>query len=137
MHYCYFEDPAMLEILRGSERSLFIFSASKEEYQTLHEFGYACGLEEYKWKKNRSQELGGTFTIPWEIYQKQFSPCSVLPPIFIEKQDFCVCGLETKPALVVEENILSAMAFDDEWNSVFIIAELAESYLGYWWETSA
>jgi hypothetical protein len=148
MEYKYFDTD---EFTNKAEQAVFVFSSSKNEFESLLDFGIGCSYEEYKWwsaeLRRRHLEhykcLDGFVPneekYPWEKekVKGEFVKYPLTVNTFMEKRKYCIEGLKNPLSALYYEKIKSAMILEDEWNSIFIIAELDDSYIGYWWRTSA
>jgi hypothetical protein len=148
MNYQYFDTP---EFRHPAEQAIFVFTSDKENFKNLLDFGCGCSYEEHKWwsaeLRRRYLEHHGNLDgfipneeqYPWdkENAKKNFVKYPLTVNTFMEKRKFCIEELKNPLPALYYEKIKSAMILEDEWNSVFIIAELDDSYIGYWWRTSA
>lgn len=131
-----------LNIHEHFDERLLIFEAKHRKYSSLLDFGYACAYEQYIKEKKFVEAMymrvpynNPPYT-PWEYYKKKFIEYPITKETFDQKLNFCVNGLCEKIQKRYSDEAISAMILKDEWNSVFIIAEYKDSYVGYWWKAN-
>jgi len=124
------------------EECLLIFEANIKEHASLLEFAYACAHEQYSiekafarviYKRGRHPAPHPPY-IPWEYYKQTFVEFSITKEIFATKCNFCIGGLNKE--LKCDFDVTSAMILKDEWNSIFIVGECKNKYVGYWWKAN-
>ena len=119
----------------------YSFSAKREEFETLGDFGYACVFQEYQRNvnllKESAEKHGFSLKIPsWETYREPFGEQPISGHTFWEKLRFYFADYLREIPDIPEESIQAAMIMQEEWNSVLVVAQLADAYVGYWWMTS-
>ena len=119
----------------------YCFSAGREEFGSLTDFGYACAYWQYRdniailTESLKRNGFSLEHTQPWEKRREEFDPQPISAHIFSEKVAYHFeAYLPMLPAMP-EEDVQSAMIMLEEWNSVLLVAQLAESYVGCWWIT--
>ena len=129
--------------LTMSESDLYTFSAELNEWNNLSDFGYACAYMRYQnmvaflTNQAKKHKTAPYQPMSWDKWKARFLQYPLTRRTFLEKQCYCILGMENVLAVVPEEQVRAAMILEDEWDSVFIIAQLNDSYVGYWWETGA
>ena len=127
----------------GSCSHFFYFSAGREEFGSLIDFGYACAYWQYRddiaflTESAKRNGFSLEHTQPWEKRREEFDPQSISAHIFSEKVAYHFeAYLPMLPAMP-EEDVQSAMIMLEEWDSTLIVAQFAERYVGGWWITEA
>ena len=119
----------------------YCFSAGREEFGSLTDFGYACAYWQYRdniailTESLKRNGFSLEHTQPWEKRREEFDPQPISAHTFCEKLDFYFKDYLPKLPAMPEESVQSAMIMLEEWNSVLLVAQLAESYVGCWWIT--
>ncbi len=118
----------------------YSFSAKRKEFKTLGDFGYACVFQEYQrtvdFLRESAEKHGLSLKIPsWETFREPFGEQLVSAHIFWEKLRFYFTDYLREIPDIPEESIQAAMIMQEEWNSVLVVAQLADAYVGYWWMT--
>ena len=119
----------------------YCFSAGREEFETLADFGYACAYWQYQdnltflMESAKRNGFSLEHTQPWEKRREEFDPQPISAHTFCEKLDFYFKDYQPKLPAMPEESVQSAMIMLEEWNSVLLVAQLAERYVGCWWMT--
>mgnify|MGYP004512438119 CR=1 FL=1 len=121
----------------------YCFSAGREEFGSLIDFGYACAYWQYRddiaflTESAKRNGFSLEHTQPWEKRREEFDPQSISAHIFSEKVAYHFeAYLPMLPAMP-EEDVQSAMIMLEEWDSTLIVAQFAERYVGGWWITEA
>ena len=119
----------------------YCFSAGREEFGSLTDFGYACAYWQYRdniailTESAKRNGFSLEHTQPWEKRREEFDPQPISAHTFCEKLDFYFKDYLPKLPAMPEESVQSAMIMLEEWNSVLLVAQLAEGYVGCWWIT--
>lgn len=124
------------------DERLVVFEANHKDYSSLLEFAYACIYEQYEKEKRfveaaymRVPCVNPPYT-PWEYYKNKFIEYPITKESFDRKLNFCVKGLRKKIEKRYSDDSISTMILKDEWDSVFIVAEYIDIYVGYWWKAN-
>ena len=119
----------------------YCFSAGREEFGSLTDFGYACAYWQYRdniailTESAKRNGFSLEHTQPWEKRREEFDPQPISAHTFCEKLVYHFRDYLPKLPAMPEESVQSAMIMLEEWNSVLLVAQLAESYVGCWWIT--
>ena len=107
------------------EACAILFSAAKDEFANLLDFGIACA--------NTNGEDGCLLIEPWE--EKDYEAHEIPESVFWQEcliQDY----LTTKTALK-KGNCKNVICFWEEWNNSFFVIEVENEYIGVEWWTTA
>ena len=119
----------------------YCFSAGREEFGSLTDFGYACAYWQYRdniailTESLKRNGFSLEHTQPWEKRREEFAPQPISAHTFCEKLVYHFRDYLPKLPAMPEESVQGAMIMLEEWNSVLLVAQLAESYVGCWWIT--
>jgi hypothetical protein len=119
-----------------SEQTLIVFIDNTSSYSDIIEFGYKCAKFEY----DKDVELLGNMWSnghTWENRKSIFNPIQIDVVTFEAKKKFCIEGLLTPIHMDLKGIFKDAYLMSDEWNTIFITAQIENNYCAFSWNTSA